>query len=122
MANQNQQGGDYEAHVKCFMKLLGDLSNDGNVHTHDSMMDQLRTVESAFNRAMELRRKEMEADLLADVTLDATLQAQKAVMASKSAIKNMVKVTALYSHLFADACEWSPDSQWSAEDASRCAY
>ena len=111
---------DYQAHVDGFMMLLGDLPNDGNVHTHDSMMEQLRTVESAFKRAMELRREEMEADLLVDVALDASLVAQKAAIAAKSAVKKMVNGLWPWSHLSADAYEWTPENQWSEEDALRC--
>ena len=111
---------DYQAHLDGFMMLLGDLPNDGNVHTHDSMMEQLRTVESAFKRAMELRREEMEADLLVDVALDASLVAQKAAIAAKSAVKKMVKDLWPWSHLSADAYEWTPENQWSEEDALRC--
>ena len=80
---------DYQAHVDGFMMLLRDLPNDENVHTHDSMMEQLRNVESAFKRAMELRREEMEADLLVDVALDASLVAQEAAIAAKSAVKKI---------------------------------
>ena len=111
---------DYQAHVDGFMMLLCDLPNDGNVHTHDSMMEQLRTVESAFKRAMELRREEMEADLLVDVALDASLVAQEAAIAAKSAVKKMVKGLWPWSHLSADAYEWTPENQWSEEDALRC--
>ena len=111
---------DYQAHVDGFMMLLRDLPNDGNVHTHNTMMEQLRTVESAFKRAMELRREEMEADLLVDVALDASLVAQKAAMAAKTAVKKMVKGLWPWSHLSAYAYEWTPENQWSEEDALRC--